>query len=106
VADNETPLAKVLEALRHELAQAWKDSQGQQIRFRASEVTLTVETVLKSDQEFSGGVRWYVLHAGGGASSGRESTQTIVLTLTPGLYDEHGHASPLDVTAQQREPGQ
>ena len=105
-AENETPLAKALEALRHELALAWQDSQGQRIRFRASEVTLTVETVIKSDKEVSAGVRWYVLHVGGGASAGRESTQTIVLTLTPGLYDEHGHPSPLDVAAEQSEPGQ
>ncbi len=104
--DDETPLAKALEALRHELALAYQDGQGQRIRFRASGVTLTVETVIRSDKEVSAGVRWYVVHAGGGVTSGREATQTIVLTLTPGLYDEEGRPSPLDVAADQSEPGQ
>ena len=76
------------------------------MRFRASEVTLTLETVLRSDKEASAGVRWYVLHAGGGVKSGSESTQTIVLTLVPGLYDREGRPAPLDVAADQPEPGE
>ena len=106
MAAEEIGLSKALEGLRTELAEAWSDSQGQLVRFRASQVTLTLDTVLRSDKEASAGVRWYVLHAGGGLKSGSESTQKIVLTLTPGLYDREGKPAPLDVAADQLEPGE
>ena len=101
----ELVLSTALEALRNELEAAWQTSEGRRVRFRASEVTLTLETAIRSDKEASTGFRWYVLHAGGGIKSGAESTQTVVLTLIPGLYDEHGNAMPLDVAADQAQPG-
>jgi len=106
VAEDGVGLSQALEGLRGELEDAWSASQGRRVRFRASEVTLTLETVLRSDKEASAGVRWYVLHAGGGVKSGSESTQTIVLTLVPGLYDREGRPAPLDVAADQPEPGE
>jgi hypothetical protein len=106
VAEDELGLSIALEALRDELEAAWQYSQGRRVRFRASEVTLTLETAIRSDKEASAGFRWYVLQAGGRVKSGDEATQTVVLTLTPGLYDEHGNLSPLDVAADQPQPGQ
>lgn len=106
MAGEDIGLAMALEALRNELEEAWSTSQGKPIRFRASEVTLTLETVLRSDKEGSAGVRWYVIHADGSLKSGSESTQKIVLTLTPGLYDREGRSAPLDVAADQPEPGE
>jgi hypothetical protein len=103
---NGRPLAKALEALRYELALAYQDTQGQRARFHASEVKLTTETVIRSDKEAPASIRWYVLHAGGGVTSGWEVTQTIELTLPPGLYDENGNRSSLDVAADQSSPGQ
>jgi hypothetical protein len=46
-----------------------------------------------------------VLEAGGSAKSSGETTQSLVLTLAPGLYDESGKALPLDVYGVQSEPG-
>jgi hypothetical protein len=43
--------------------------------------------------------------AGGGVAAGTERTQTLVLTLTPGLYDAQGNLKPLDVAGQQPQPG-
>jgi hypothetical protein len=97
-------LSGALEALRSELQEAWSASQGQRVRFRASEVTITLETALRLDKEASGGVRWYVVQAGGGVRSGTESTQTVVLSLVPHFYDENGNPAPLDVADVQLGP--
>lgn len=105
MAEGELPLSAALDALRSELEAAWQASRGGRVRFRASQVTLTLETVIRSDKEASAGFRWYVVHTGGGVKSGAESTQTVVLSLTPGLYDEDGNVSPLDVAAVQERPG-
>ena len=98
-------LAAALGALRDELDAAWQASQGQRVRFRASEVTLTVETVARLDKDGSGKIRWWLVEAGAGVTSGQERTQTLVLTLTPLLYDEEGKSAPLDVDAAQPVPG-
>jgi hypothetical protein len=75
------------------------------VRFRATEVTLTVETVARRDKDGSGKIRWWLVEAGAGVTSGSERTQTLVLTLTPQLYDESGRSVPLDVAADQSVPG-
>jgi len=69
-------------------------------------VTLAVQTVARLDKEGSGKIRWYVVEAGGGVKAGTERTQTLVLTPTPQLYDEHGRAVPLEVAGRQAVPGQ
>lgn len=98
-------LAAALDGLRDELESAWRSSQGQRVRFRATEVTLTVETVARREKDGSGKIRWWLVEAGGGVKSGTERTQTLVLTLTPQLYDESGQPVPLDVAANQPSPG-
>jgi len=106
MVERELGLAAALEALREELESAWSSSQGRRVRFRASEVTLTVEAVARLDVEGSGKVRWYVLEVGGGATSGRQRSQTLTLTLTPLLYDERGR--PLEsmlIAGEQSTPG-
>jgi Trypsin-co-occurring domain 2 len=98
-------LSAVLEGLRSELEDAWRSSEGRPVRFRASDVTLTVETVLSKDKDASGRIRWWLVEAGGGARSGERRTQTLVLKLTPGLYADDGASpQPLDVGDEQRRP--
>jgi hypothetical protein len=103
--DQELGLAAALEALRDELELAWQSGQHRRVRFRASEVTLTVQTVARLDKEGGGKIRWYVVEAGGGVKAGSERTQTLVLTLAPQLYDEQGRAVPLEVADEQVVPG-
>ncbi len=54
--------------------------------------------------EGSGKIRWWLIEAGGGVTAGRETTQTLVLTLTPGRYDAQGNPRPLDVAGDQPQP--
>ena len=98
-------LSAALEGLREELESVWEKSAGKAIRFRVSEVTLTLEAVARKDVEGSGKIRWWLIEAGGGVTAGTETTQTLVLTLAPGLYDAQGNLSPLDITGKQPQPG-
>jgi hypothetical protein len=99
-------LSAALEGLREELAEAWQSGKDKAVRFRVSEVTLTLDAVAHRDVEGGGKIRWWVIEAGGSAKTGTQTTQTLVLTLKPSLYDDQGHAGPLDVGADQAEPGQ
>jgi hypothetical protein len=97
-------VSSALEGLRTELEEAWLASQGRRVRFRVSAVTLTIQAVARREIEGGGKVRWYLIEAGGEARSARESTQTLVLTLTPSFYDESGKQSPLDVHGEEPTP--
>jgi hypothetical protein len=99
-------LAAALEALRDELELAWRTSRDRNVRFRASEVTLTAQTVARLEKDGSGKIRWWLVEAGGEVKRASERTHMLTLTLTPMLYDEHGNQGPLDVRADQLEPGE
>jgi hypothetical protein len=98
-------LSSALEVLRAELEAAWEAGQGKRVRFRVSDLTVTMQVVARREREAGGKVRWYVLEGGGGAKSSGETTQSLMLTLTPGFYDESGNPSPLDVHGVQPQPG-
>ena len=54
----------------------------------------------------TGRIRWWLIEAGGGVKTGEQTTQTLVLTLTPGLYGEDSDGpQPLDVGDEERQPG-
>jgi Trypsin-co-occurring domain 2 len=91
--------------LRRELQAAWEGAQGERLRFRVSDVSLTVQAVATRERQASGKVRWWLIEGGGEAKRVSESTQTLVLSLTPGIYDEQGRAQPLDVYGEQPMPG-
>jgi hypothetical protein len=98
-------LSTALEGLREELETAWEQGASKALRFRVSNVTLTLEVVARRESEGSGKIRWWLVEAGGGVTAGKEMTQTLVLTLTPGLHDAQGNLKPLDVAGQQPQPG-
>jgi len=97
-------LSAALEGLREELESTWEKGAGKAIRFRVSEVTLTVEAVARRDIQAGGKIRWWLIEAGSDVTAGREATQTLVLKLTPALYDAQGNSRPLDVTGNQSQP--
>lgn len=98
-------LSAALEGLREELETAWAAGADRALRFRVTEMTLTVQAVIRKEVEGSGKIRWWLIEAGGGRTSETEATQTLVLTLTPQFYDEQGNPGPLDVAANQVQPG-
>jgi hypothetical protein len=104
-AQESVGLAAALEGLREDLETAWAKGADRPVRFRVREVTLTLEAVARREAGGGGKVRWWVVEGGGELKRGTETSQTLVLKLTPGMYDEHGHPGPLDVAADQAEPG-
>jgi hypothetical protein len=98
-------LSAALEGLREELESTWEKGAGKPIRFRVSEVTLTLEAVVRRDVRGGGKIRWWLIEAGGDVKAGKETTQTLVLKLTPGVYDPKGNPRPLDVAGDQPQPG-
>jgi hypothetical protein len=98
-------LSAALDGLREELEAAWEQGAGKALRFRVSNVALTLEVVARRETEGSGKIRWWLIEAGGGVTAGEETTQTLVLTLTPGVYDAQGNLKPLDVAGDQPRPG-
>lgn len=98
-------LSAALEGLREELQSAWEKGARQTIRFRVGEVTLTLEAVARRDTQGGGKIRWWLIEAGGDVKAGKETTQTLVLTLTPGFYDAQGNLRPFDVAGDQPQPG-
>ncbi|TDU73484.1 trypco2 family protein [Streptomyces sp. KS 21] len=102
---NGVGLADALDALRDELETAWFNSLGKAVRFEASQVTLTIQTVARVDKEGGGKIRWWLIEAGGSAKTGEENTQTMELTLVPGFFDKQGRRTTLAVGADQAAPG-
>ena len=98
-------LSGALEGLREELESAWEQGAGKTVRFQVSSVTLTLQAVARREAEGGGKIRWWLVEAGGGVTAGTETTQTLVLTLTPGMYDALGDLKPLDVAGDQPQPG-
>lgn len=97
-------LATALESLREELEAAYEHGRNRRIRFRIDEVTLTVQVVARREKEGSGKLRWWLVEAGGQVSSGSERTQTLVVTLQPGVYDGDAEPSPLAVQGKESAP--
>jgi hypothetical protein len=103
--DGAIVLSEALESLREGLERAWAAGQGRSLRFRVDDVTLTLQVVARREQGGGGKVRWWVIEAGADVKAGRETMQTLVLKLTPAVYDETGEFHPLDVEDEQPEPG-
>ena len=104
--DGAVVLSDALESLREGLELAWAKSRDKSLRFRVDDVTLTLQVVARREQGGGAKVRWWVIEAGADVKAGGETMQTLVLHLTPALYDEAGHATALDIHDDQAEPGQ
>jgi len=97
-------LADAIEALREELQDSFERSVGEQVRFEASAVVLTVQVVARKETTPGAKLRWWVVEVGVDRKSGTELTQTLELTLTPKLFDDRGNPSTLSVSGVQPTP--
>jgi hypothetical protein len=83
-------LSAAIEALRSALVRAWWDGSNSRVRFRVAPVELTVQVGVTRTGSGAAGIKWHVLNLGGERSKEAATTQTLVLQLTPVLFDEHG----------------
>jgi Trypsin-co-occurring domain 2 len=101
--DRSVDLGEALEALREVLADSWEGSRDEAIRFRVSEIKLTVQSVVGREGSFGAKLRWWLLEAGAEGKTTSQSVQTLVLTLQPQVHGV-GPPMPLDVDDRQDEP--
>jgi hypothetical protein len=85
------PLAAAIRALRAELTQAWTDAHDESLRFKVAPVELTLEAAVTWTGTGTGGIKWWLLEAGGEVSREKTVTQTIKLTLDPVTLDAQGN---------------
>jgi hypothetical protein len=79
----EIGLSEVVRALRTELDEAMAAAEGERIQFQANEIELEFQIGVTRSADGHGGIRFWVLELGGGASLARESIQRVKLSLTP-----------------------
>lgn len=91
----EIGLSEAVDALRAELAAAVERGRGSDIQFPVTGVSLEFHVGVKKAADGKGGVKFWVLELGGGASYAHESIQKVTVTLgTP--VDASG--TPIKVT--------
>jgi hypothetical protein len=84
-------LAEAIEALRAELAEAMTNAPGQGLRFRTGAVELAVEAAVTRNVGGKGGIKWWLIEAGGEVSRESSVTQTLRISLEPVLLDSQGN---------------
>jgi hypothetical protein len=75
-------LAAVIDAVRAELVSAAARGAGEPLQFEVQEVTLELEVSVTTSKEAEGGLKVWVLAAGGKAGRAATSTHRISLKLT------------------------
>ncbi|WP_420116593.1 trypco2 family protein [Micromonospora sp.] len=79
-------LGEAIQALREQLALARRDGWFHELGFHVAPVELTIQAVVEKGAD--GKIGWGVLSVGGDYKS--STTQTLKLTLTPGLRRPDG----------------
>jgi hypothetical protein len=80
---NKVGLRETLEALRIELSESILVSEGKQIRFEVGEIELEVQFVVEKSKDGKGGVKFWVVEMGGGASEKNATIQRLKIPLKP-----------------------
>jgi Trypsin-co-occurring domain 2 len=83
-SNDESPLelAAMIEALRDSLETAQAEGKDRQTRFRVDSIEVEATVEVTKGREGGGGVKFYVVQAGGRASSSNVATQRIKLSMS------------------------
>ena len=83
MGEADIPLAEMVQALRRELEAAQKESPEASIRFETEKVELELKMAVSKTAKGSGGIKFWVVNAGGELEKQGVSTHTFRLTLVP-----------------------
>jgi hypothetical protein len=83
-------LADLIQVLRSELERAQAQSENAEILFQTEKVELELKVAVTGTIKGEGGVKFWVINAGGGLESSSATTHTFKLTLTPVSKDSKG----------------
>lgn len=76
-------LADMIQVLRRELARAQAQSESADILFQTEKVELELKVAVTGTVKGEGGVKFWVINAGGGLEHSNAATHTFKLTLKP-----------------------
>jgi hypothetical protein len=76
------PLADLVDAVRGELEMAAVNARGKKLQFEVQEVQLEVEVATTGTREGQGGLKIWVVTAGGKASKTDAATHKVTLTMS------------------------
>jgi hypothetical protein len=83
------PLANAIRALREELAQAVREGQDEEVRFRVGPVDLEFQVEISKEASGKAGVAFWVVSVGGGGGRSSSTANTVKINLQP--VDKHGN---------------
>lgn len=76
-------LAALLRKLREELTLALAEGEGEKVRFQLESVELELQVTVGVTGKGEGGIKLWLVEAGGGVEAQREGVQKVKLTLKP-----------------------
>src|SRR4051812_7620242 len=76
-------LAATVRALREEIEEAQAAARGESITFTLQRVELEAQVQVSREKEGRGGVKFYVVEAGGAATRTDATMQRVTLSLVP-----------------------
>ncbi|MEO8938645.1 MAG: trypco2 family protein [Burkholderiaceae bacterium] len=76
-------LSEAIQNLRSELTLAMKAGAGEALQFQLGPIEMELEVAVEKESEGKGGIKWWIIEAGGGTRQTAGSTHKIKLTLEP-----------------------
>ena len=76
-------LADAIQNLRSELSRAMEAGATEALRFRLGPIEMELEIEVGREAEGKGGIKWWLIEAGGGTKQSSSSTHKIKLRLDP-----------------------
>ncbi|MFT2017634.1 trypco2 family protein [Streptomyces sp. 796.1] len=77
----EIGLARAIQGLRAELAEAMADGEHEAIKFRIESISLDLQVAVENAEEGHAGLKFWLVSADGGASSTTTTTHALSLQL-------------------------
>ena len=93
--ENRIQLAEMIQLLRNELKRAQDLSESEDLQFIMEQVELELQIALESSKSAEGGVKFWVINAGGAFEKSGAITHTFKITMKPFTGDDDG---PLKVS--------
>jgi hypothetical protein len=106
--DSETdiPLAAAIRSIRREILAAVREGEDEDVRFALGPIELELHVTMARELGAEGGVKLWVVSAGGKRTDTSERSHTVRLSLTPRLASAVDDERPLIVGSDEDErPG-
>ncbi len=90
MSNQKIPLSEMIQTLREELEAAQKESTKSNLKFETESVELELSVEVSKTASGKGGVKFWVIEAGGEYESQKSSTHKFKVVLKPKSKDTNG----------------